>query len=549
MPVANCTFLATSDQSLLQAAALVRLRDQGFVDDVEPPHRAAHILAHQIMSLAIQMGGVGRFDWWQWLEGAAPFRDLSSIERDAVVEHMLEKDILRDDSGRLWLGEKGEKLYGRAGFRALYAVFESPRMMTVRHATQEIGTIDSSFLASLQEPGVLGAFALGGRTWEVLDIDWSRGRCTVKPAEVGRSPRWSGGPRHLGYELCQAMRGVLVDDDDDPRWSARACKTIAGLRAEHAFLRDGDDLIEKGRSEITWHNFAGGAANVLLARILERELGGHVISRNTSLSFTKEAAESKVAVRNALAKLGDDGRPSWRDALRFAPDATQTRVSKFLPCLPDDQARALLVEKLVDLTTARRLVGLGPLLPGDIVDVKAVQPRRPVIAIVDVAALNALCSALMRERFIALDVETTLTDKRLCLVQIGTGAASYIIDPLVISDLSQLAAPLSSADVVKVIHNAAFERSVLGELGFTIDNVYDTLTESRRRLGQLGGGHSLLAVARRELDVALDKGSQLSDWTQRPLSDAQLAYAALDVEVLIDLYEVFEPAHGAADTA
>ena len=538
---ANCTFLTTNDQRLLQAAAIVRLNDQGFVDDVEPPRRAAHILAHQIMSLAIQMGGVGRLDWWPWLEGAAPFADLSAGERDAVLLHMLDKDILRDDEGRLWLGERGEKLYGRAGFRALYAVFESPRLITVRHATQEIGTIDSSFLASLQEPGVLGAFALGGRTWEVLDIDWSRGRCAVKPAEVGRAARWSGGPRHLGYELCQAMRAVLVDDDVDPRWSARARKSIAGLRAEHYFLRDGDDLIEHGRSEITWHNFAGGGANVLLARILEREIGGHVVSRNTSLTFTKEAAQSKSAVRAALQTLGDQGRPSWRDALRFAPDATHSRVSKFLPCLPDEQARALLVEKLVDITTARRLVGLPPLTPGDIVDVDVVEPQRPVTSVVDAAALGALCVALLREPFFALDVETTLTDKRLCLVQIGTRAGNWIIDPLLISDLSALGPPLASVDVVKVIHNAAFERSVLGEVGLVIDNVYDTLTESRRRLGQLGGGHSLLAVARRELDVALDKGSQLSDWTQRPLTAEQIAYAALDVEVLVDLYRAFEP--------
>ena len=73
-------------------------------------------------------------------------------------------------------------------------------------------------------------------------------------------------------------------------------------------------------------------------------------------------------------------------------------------------------------------------------------------------------------------------------------------------------------------------------MGLVIENIHDTLTESRKRLGQQGGGHSLLAVARRELDRVLDKRSQTSDWTHRPLTPEQEAYAAMDVEILVDLY-------------
>lgn len=534
----NCTFLVTEDQRLLQAMAMVRLFDQGFVEPVRPSRRAVHILAHQIMSLAVQMGGVGRADWWAWLEGATPFEGLQREEREEMLAWMLQKGILADHEGKLWLGEKGEKTFGRANFRALYSVFETPRMVTVRHANQEVGTIDSSFLASIQEPGILGSFVLGGRNWEVLDIDWTRGRCGVKPAESGRAARWSGGPRQLSYELCQAMRGVLVSEDMDARWSQRARKVITGLRADHAFLADGEEFIAAGK-EITWHNFAGGAANVLLARLLERELGGHVISRNTSLSFTGDAGKSRVAITQAFDKMRDENRPGWRDALRFAPDLTQSRLSKFLPCIPDDLARQFLVEKLVDLTTARLLLRLPPLAPDERDVPEQAELRRPVVWVRDAAELAALATRLVAEAFIALDVETTLTDHRLCLVQVGTMDANYLIDPLAIGDLQALSAPLASADVVKVIHNAAFEKKVLGELGFAIENVYDTMVQSRRRLGQLGGGHSLLAVARRELDRPLDKGNQTSDWTRRPLTPEQEKYAAMDVEILVDLYGTF----------
>jgi ATP-dependent helicase Lhr and Lhr-like helicase len=536
----NCTFLVTEEQRLLQAAALIRLFDEGYVEPVRPSRRAAHIFAHQVMSLAIQMGGIGRTDFWQWLEGAAPFDGLTAEERSEIVEWMLQKQILADHDGKLWLGPKGEKTFGRANFRPLYAVFESPRLMTVRHATQEIGTIDSSFLASIQEPGVLGSFVLGGRTWEVIEVDWSRGKCSVKPAEAGRAPRWSGGPRHLSFELCQAMRRVLLDEADDPRWSQRARTVVGGLRAQHAFLREGEELVEKGRTEIVWHNFAGGAANVLLARVLERELSGSVVSRNTSISFKGDAARSLAGVQDALRALREQDRPMWRDALRFAPDLSQSRVSKFLPCLPDELGRWLLVDKLVDLATARRLVGLSEEAPDEHDLPEPTQLRRPVVWVKTVEALRELSKALCREPFIALDVETTLTDRRLCLIQIGTRDTNFIVDPLVIDDLRALAEPLGSADVVKVIHNASFEQSVLGAVGITLENVYDTLTESRRRLGQLGGGHSLLAVARRELDRVLDKRSQTSDWTRRPLSPEQEAYGAMDVEILVDDFLSFK---------
>lgn len=73
-----------------------------------------------------------------------------------------------------------------------------------------------------------------------------------------------------------------------------------------------------------------------------------------------------------------------------------------------------------------------------------------------------------------------------------------------------------------------------------IEGVVDTLQVSRRLRGaKLAGGHSLKAVCERELGLTLDKTEQVSDWSQRPLSARQQAYAALDAEVLLRLYEHF----------
>ena len=106
----NCTFLAVKDDAVLQAAAILQLQQDGFVESVRPSRRAFHIMAHQILALSIQRDGIGRTDWPAWIEGATPFAEITAAERDAVVAHMIEKEILLDTQGKLSLGPVGEKM-------------------------------------------------------------------------------------------------------------------------------------------------------------------------------------------------------------------------------------------------------------------------------------------------------------------------------------------------------------------------------------------------------------------------------------------------------
>src|SRR5205814_834497 len=102
-----------------------------------------------------------------------------------------------------------------------------------------------------------------------------------------KRPRWSGTPRPLSYDLCQAMRRVLVSDAVDPSWSQRGQRVLATMRAEHAFLDDSPAPLIAGSKEITWWTFAGGAANLLLARVLESVVGARTVVRNTSVTFAE----------------------------------------------------------------------------------------------------------------------------------------------------------------------------------------------------------------------------------------------------------------------
>ena len=156
------------------------------------------------------------------------------------------------------------------------------------------------------------------------------------------------------------------------------------------------------------------------------------------------------------------------------------------------------------------------------------------------AELEAAVAELMREPVVGLDVETTLRTRTLCLVQIARPERTYLIDALEVSDLEALRPLLESTETQKIIHNAVFERGVLGRLGFTIEGVIDTLVISRELRGRkVEGGHGLRAVCARELGMELDKSEQTSNWARRPLTPSQVAYAALDAEVLLRIWGVF----------
>jgi ATP-dependent helicase Lhr and Lhr-like helicase len=362
--VANCTFLAVKPSAALQAAALMRLHRQGYVEHVRPSRRAAHILAHQLLALCVEHRGVGRGDWFAWLAGATSFADIRPEERSAIVDHMLASGILSHQDGRLWLGPRGEKLYGRRNFAELYAVFSTPALIRVQHGAHEVGTVDASFLEALDSDARRATFSLGGRAWQVVHVEWSRGVCEVKPTEKAPSARWSGSPSFLGRELCQAMREVLVQEGSEPGWSQRACALIESLRQEHAFLREAEGgrspMVNEGAGVITWWTFAGGKANLLLARLIEAQLGGKCVSRNTSITCREEAGNSEAALREVVQTLAADRRPSDTDARTWAEAAGgKGRVSKFAPCLPEEMLAAYLAERMMDIDGARAAVDAG----------------------------------------------------------------------------------------------------------------------------------------------------------------------------------------------
>lgn len=140
---------------------------------------------------------------------------------------------------------------------------------------------------------------------------------------------------------------------------------------------------------------------------------------------------------------------------------------------------------------------------------------------------------------IALDAERASGfrySQRAYLIQIRReGAGIALIDPIGIDDFSELALILSQ--VPWILHAATQDLPCLNELGLYPKELFDT-----ELAGRLLGRErvSLGALVESELGEILQKGHGATDWSLRPLSKAQLRYAALDVELLVELQDVLE---------
>ena len=175
------------------------------------------------------------------------------------------------------------------------------------------------------------------------------------------------------------------------------------------------------------------------------------------------------------------------------------------------------------------------------------EPRDGVPQLITTSAALDQYSALLAsgDGPVALDAERASGfrySQRAYLIQLRREAAgTALIDPIAVPDLSVLARAMT--DVPWILHAASQDLSCLAELGLYPSALFDT-----ELAGRLLGRErvSLGALVESELGEILEKGHGATDWSVRPLTKAQLRYAALDVELLIELRDVLEAELAAA---
>jgi ribonuclease D len=183
--------------------------------------------------------------------------------------------------------------------------------------------------------------------------------------------------------------------------------------------------------------------------------------------------------------------------------------------------------------------------PADLADPGAAAPVPPptlqapaggVPPVVDTAAaLDEVCRGFAAAAGpVALDAERASGHRygqRAFLVQAKrAGAGIALLDPEALPDLTGFAAAIGDAEWI--LHSATQDLPCLADLGLQPARLFDTELAARL-LGLERVG--LAALVERYLGWHLSKGHSAADWSVRPLPESYLRYAALDVELLIEL--------------
>jgi len=152
--------------------------------------------------------------------------------------------------------------------------------------------------------------------------------------------------------------------------------------------------------------------------------------------------------------------------------------------------------------------------------------------------LTTLCHQLAKAKVLAVDTEFVRTRTLypvLGLLQVSDGERVALIDPIVIEDLSPFWQIIEDASILKVIHACSEDLEVFLNCG---DCKPQNLIDSQIMMSFLGHGLSIgyAGMVKHYLDIEIDKSDSRTDWTKRPLSESQLAYARTDVEHLITIY-------------
>jgi ribonuclease D len=165
----------------------------------------------------------------------------------------------------------------------------------------------------------------------------------------------------------------------------------------------------------------------------------------------------------------------------------------------------------------------------------------PPVWVTDPITLDNLARILSLQPRLAVDTESNSLHayrEQVCLIQFSIPAVDYLIDPLILQDLSALIPLFCNPKIEKVFHAAEYDLICLKrDFNITLVNIFDTM-QAARILGYKQVGLDAMLVGK--LGITLNKRYQKADWGKRPMSQEMLNYARLDTHHLLNLRDCLQ---------
>lgn len=265
---------------LLRAAAATELMLER-PSWVEPPSVASFDLstfAHQILSLLAQSGGAQASRVFELLAIKGAFRSLSAGQFSRVLRCLAAKELIEQTpQGDLILAPTGEQMVRHYSF---YSAFASGSDYSVLHSSIPIGMLPADAL-----PKVNDHFLLGGRRWQVINIDDDRREVIVKRAQGKKPPRFFGGGGEIHPRVRQMMKQIVCADTELSYLDDAAAELLVQSRrtAKVSCIRN-TNLVDLSPSRCLWFTWTGTRIQRTLC-LLAEHAGLSCTDRDVAIEF------------------------------------------------------------------------------------------------------------------------------------------------------------------------------------------------------------------------------------------------------------------------
>ena len=170
------------------------------------------------------------------------------------------------------------------------------------------------------------------------------------------------------------------------------------------------------------------------------------------------------------------------------------------------------------------------------------QPDYEILYVDNSEKLQNLCESIKDATLLVLDTEF-IREKtyraKLCLIQIATDDIIACVDPIALNDITPLMDIINDKNKLKILHAARQDYEIFYDLN---NQLPQPLFDSQLAASLLGYGEQVGygALVEKAIGVQLDKAHTRTDWSKRPLSEAQIRYASDDVFYLRQLYPLLK---------
>lgn len=264
----NLYLYATKPWSLLQSIACWLLYQEGFIEPPKMNPKPYDILLHQILSIVKGYAGLQRAQLMEQLQKNAAFQQITPVEIDTIVDHLLATDLLEAIREELIIGVEGEYLVNSRNF---YSVFQTEENYSVvnNKTGNSIGQLPFSPMI-MEDVNIL----LSAKVWKILQIDHTAKKINVIPAHDGKKPLFFGGGADIHPKVREKMLAILCSRTSYDFLDQASQEVLHTIREEFTVFKSVDSTIDRlllsREKSLYFFSFTGTRINRTLHLLLQK---------------------------------------------------------------------------------------------------------------------------------------------------------------------------------------------------------------------------------------------------------------------------------------